>query len=341
MSGHLKPKENRDNSLYKEMDRDVYMETERRGRHKMDKFAFVMLNYNCFEATVQCVQSLMKKLDRPDCIMIIVDNGSQDGSGKKLKKQFSGNLNIHVLLSKKNLGFSRGLNAGYRYAKLKMKCNYISLINNDTLLLSDSYCKICSRDYEKYGYAVLGPQIENTEQDSVNRNPYRAIEKNPEEMRLILKRQRRHLGLHILMASLHMRNTYLKIRNFQKNMCRKSADGKPITETCKGVVLETGLHGCWLVFSPAYVSRFDGLEEITFLYNEEWLLFHRCRENQMLMMYEPDIHIFHAQHTVLLKFSKDENDKFLHRAKAEMNSMKRVIAYIEQRKDMEQDLNGY
>ena len=59
------------------------------------------------------------------------------------------------------------------------------------------------------------------------------------------------------------------------------------------------------------------------------------------MMYEPDIHIFHAQHTVLLKFSKDENDKFLFRAKAEMNSMKRVIAYIEQRKDMEQDLNGY
>lgn len=304
----------------------------------MDRFAFVMLNYNSSEATIQCVQSLMQKLDRNDCCIIIVDNGSQDGSGRKLKKKYSGLSSVHILLSKRNLGFSRGLNAGYRYAKYKMGCNFISLINNDTLLLSDNYCRICLTDYQKYGYAVLGPRIENYEHDSVNRNPYRAIEKKPEEMRLILKQQSRKLWLHILLASFHVRNAYLKIRIFLDNIRQKTVFGnassenpylKQWKEESKSIVLRTGLHGCWLIFSPEYVSEFDGLEEITFLYCEEWLLFNRCRENQMLMMYDPDIHIFHAEHTELLQFSENENERFLHRAKREIHSMRRVIAYID------------
>ena len=130
-------------------------------------FAFVMLNYNSPDVTMKCVASIIDKA--PGSKIIIVDNGSADGSGKELKKLYNSFNEVKVILNDANLGFSKGLNVGYRYAK-EEGYSFIALINNDTEILTENFCQYCIEDYEKFNFAVLGPQIKKDEMD-YNVNP--------------------------------------------------------------------------------------------------------------------------------------------------------------------------
>jgi hypothetical protein len=93
----------------------------------------ILVNYNGLEDTLACIESL-KKIDRNDYEIIIVDNGSADGSLGKLKKlQLD---KVIVLDSGGNLGFSGGNNMGINYA-LEHCSDYVLLLNNDTLVEPD------------------------------------------------------------------------------------------------------------------------------------------------------------------------------------------------------------
>jgi len=94
------------------------------------KVGVVIVNYNGFEYVVDCVKSLMlstwNNLD-----IIVVDNGSSDGSVDKLGEMFGDS--IIVVDSGVNLGFAGGNNVGIRLA-LERQCEYILLLNNDTVV---------------------------------------------------------------------------------------------------------------------------------------------------------------------------------------------------------------
>lgn len=81
-----------------------------------------ILNWNGKEMTVECLESL-KKLKYKNYEVIVVDNGSDDGSVEFLKKI----PGIKLVTHKENLGFTGGHNAAYKI----MKGKYICLFNND------------------------------------------------------------------------------------------------------------------------------------------------------------------------------------------------------------------
>jgi GT2 family glycosyltransferase len=60
--------------------------------------------------------------------IIVVDNGSSDGSAQMLPQEFP---QITVLSQETNLGFAAGCNVGVRYAVAK-GAEYVLLLNNDT-----------------------------------------------------------------------------------------------------------------------------------------------------------------------------------------------------------------
>lgn len=94
--------------------------------------AIILVNWNSYEVTNDCILSL-KKTSYPDFKIILVDNGSADGSGQKLEQQHPG---IIVLYSDKNLGFTGGNNIGLRYS-LEHQFTYSMLLNNDTFVEPD------------------------------------------------------------------------------------------------------------------------------------------------------------------------------------------------------------
>lgn len=114
----------------------------------MNKLGIVVLNYKtCFD-TIECVNSLInqqyEKLE-----IIIIDNYSQDGSYEKLQSEFSHIKNIHIIENDENLGFARGNNIGIIYAREQLKCEFVFILNSDTVFTDKHICSILVNTYTK------------------------------------------------------------------------------------------------------------------------------------------------------------------------------------------------
>lgn len=103
---------------------------------KTKKISIIILAWNGWERFTQpCLLSIFEKTDYPDYEVIIVDNGSMDGTSSGLKSLGS---NIVVIVNKENRGFSFGNNQGAKMAK----GDYLLFLNNDTLIKSADWLTI-------------------------------------------------------------------------------------------------------------------------------------------------------------------------------------------------------
>lgn len=90
----------------------------------------IILNWNGINNTLFCIKNVLN-ISNVRFKIILLDNGSKDNEGQELLKRYKSNKNIDVLLLKKNLGFTGGVNYGINYAK-KFSPDYFLLLNNDT-----------------------------------------------------------------------------------------------------------------------------------------------------------------------------------------------------------------
>ncbi len=89
----------------------------------------VIVLYNSYGDTAACLKSL-QAATYPNLRVVLVDNGSTDGSGERLWQEFP---EVTHLRNELNLGFAGGCNAGIR-AALDHGSDYVCLLNNDTLV---------------------------------------------------------------------------------------------------------------------------------------------------------------------------------------------------------------
>jgi GT2 family glycosyltransferase len=89
----------------------------------------VVLNWNSREMTRDCIQSLLA-MEGDSFQILLIDNGSQDGSVEYLQEAFP---NIQVIANGRNLGFAAGCNIGMDRA-LREGYDYVLLVNNDTII---------------------------------------------------------------------------------------------------------------------------------------------------------------------------------------------------------------
>ena len=92
----------------------------------------VILNWNGWEDTIKCVESL-QKVTYSHVTIVLVDNGSTDGSVERLSKRFP---EVQLLSLPNNRGYAAGNNAGIRYA-LNHGADYVLVLNNDTVVNPD------------------------------------------------------------------------------------------------------------------------------------------------------------------------------------------------------------
>lgn len=92
----------------------------------MDKITVVIPNYNGIRFLEDCLDSVLdQEPDTPGYCILVVDNGSSDGSLELLGERYP---QIRVEALPENKGFCHAVNLGIR----KAKTPYVILLNNDT-----------------------------------------------------------------------------------------------------------------------------------------------------------------------------------------------------------------
>ena len=86
----------------------------------------VVLNWNGRDVTPRCLDSIFRSSRPPDAVLV-VDNGSRDGSTDIVRALYPQAI---VIENQRNLGFAEGCNIGIQYL-LDLNFDFVLLLNND------------------------------------------------------------------------------------------------------------------------------------------------------------------------------------------------------------------
>jgi GT2 family glycosyltransferase len=92
--------------------------------------SIIIVNWNARQFMQQCAYSIKQNTDYPAYEVIVIDNGSKDGSIELLLQLRKKGLVDKVIFNKKNEGFAFANNQGFKAAK----GSYLFMLNNDVLL---------------------------------------------------------------------------------------------------------------------------------------------------------------------------------------------------------------
>lgn len=118
------------------------------------KIAIVILNWNGFEDTSECISSL-QMISCSNYKIVVVDNGSVNDDYQSLKHKFP---EIDIIRSETNLGFSGGNNFGINHA-LNQNPEYVLLLNNDTIVSPNFIEPLLKLFNEDNKIGIAAPQI--------------------------------------------------------------------------------------------------------------------------------------------------------------------------------------
>ena len=259
-------------------------------------FCFVVLNYKNYQETINCVHSILDNAEKKFITrIIVVDNNSNNGSKEALYNEFNDYEMVDIIVNNKNLGFAKGHNTGFVFAKKNYNPDYIFLCNNDLVFKQKNFETIIDNEYKESGFAVLGPMIYSDNE---------VFKFNREMPKLQNIKRSRLINLKKYLQTLF----YLPVKKKEYTFNDKNID---YSKKAYDVVL----HGSLLVFSRKYIELFDGLYDKTFLYCEEYFLFLRLKQNNLKSVYCPDFIVEHYRKgaTKQSKKSKRKVDLMIYR----------------------------
>lgn len=114
----------------------------------------VVLNTNAWPDTQACLESLAR-LDYANYRVVVVDNGSRDGSEELIRRHFP---DVTVLQTGGNVGFSRGNNAGIRHA-LAEGAGFVWILNNDTVVEEEALTALVEEAASDDANGIVGSAL--------------------------------------------------------------------------------------------------------------------------------------------------------------------------------------
>ncbi len=291
--------------------------------------AFLILHYYTIEDTKKCIESIIENCSKNEFKnyeIIIVDNGSKNNTGKKLEEIYQKNEKVNVIINEENLGFSTGNNVGFKFIKEKYDVDFIIMINNDIFMIQDNFLNLLFKEYEESSFDILGPKIVLPK----GNNDYHRSKLQP-----IFRYRIEICKLYIkwLINFIDKKEFLRQIKNrfINKSYVKQENSIKSEDIRQENIVI----HGSCIIFSKNYIEKFDGLDEYTFLYGEEDLLYIKIISNNMKSVYNPKLYIFHNEDSSTNAITKNnKRSKILFTAKYGIIARKIIIKKIKENKEI-------
>lgn len=280
--------------------------------------AFVILHYRAIDTTINCVDSI--KALCGDKHIIIVDNASPDGTGKRLLERYADDGGVTVLLSESNEGFARGNNIGTLHAYRNHEPDFVVVLNNDVEIPQADFIPKLHEIYNEHPFDLLGPDIVSV---------FSGIHQNPKYLRgcslQSVRKKREYVRrsqnpiLMLLSSGEKMNPAYWRM--LQRR--RREKMGIDSSLAAEGVVL----HGSCVVFSRRYLDDHpQPFYPKTFMYYEMEILEWLCRQEGRVLRYDPAVSVLHYQYVA----SKMEYASIMRRSKFVASCLSDSLAAAEE-----------
>lgn len=138
----------------------------------------IVLNWNSYSETIECVKSLLNLNNYEDVKIIICDNNSSDCSYDKILNYLEENhnnnfLNItecdilntckkakfYLIQNFENYGYAGGNNIGIKFALNDSKMEFVWVLNNDTIVESDTLTKMIEKFKKDKSVGICGSKL--------------------------------------------------------------------------------------------------------------------------------------------------------------------------------------
>jgi GT2 family glycosyltransferase len=120
----------------------------------MPALSVVLVNYHGASDTLACLRSLRESSFR-NFDVYVVDNASDDNLESMIAAEFT---TVTFIQSPTNVGFARGNNIAIQRA-LDRQSDYVLLLNNDTIVASDTLQRLIDRMEADNTIGIAGPKI--------------------------------------------------------------------------------------------------------------------------------------------------------------------------------------
>ena len=217
----------------------------------------VVLNYNNFKKTFECVDSILSTTDIEYRIYLI-DNNSSNNSYVELYNRYKNEESVIVLETQENGGYARGNNFGARKA-ISDGCDSILISNNDMIYYENSiekmYLTLKNSDAFLVGPKVVKPDGQC--QISFKKDFYTWSE-------------------------------YMKHETYLAAFCKNRLMDIP-----QEVTKVKWIAGCCFIVDAFDFERIGMFDEHTFLYFEEYILAAKAEKAGFKLYYDPDATVMH------------------------------------------------
>ena len=220
------------------------------------EIGIVILNYNNWEDTVCCIESIKHHPPQASYEIILVDNASYTAEIPEIERMISTG-EVFYIKNKNNLGYNGGNNVGIKRA-LEMGCEGILLSNNDVRFREGCIQELWEYAKGHPGVGIVGPKILD--------NSGRVQKSN-------LCRKTGLREKYLVRTRLHaiFRKSYRSYFGFERDY--------------DGTFPVYGVLGCCLLITGECARTVAPFDEYPFLYEEELMLGIRMEEKGFATVY--------------------------------------------------------
>ncbi len=252
----------------------------------MPEVLIITVNYRGADSTALFLESASQLECSKSTHVIVVENGSCDGSAECLRPIVARLDNVELLESPINRGYFGGANwALQQYLARGSRPDWVIICNND-ILFDDRHflSKLLQRDPENA--QVVAPAI-IARLTGLDCNPFLRKRLTP----IQLWRNRFWYSNYYLTWSLQLLSPYVRIlRHF---FCFRRL--KPQAGKCARIY---AAHGSFLIFSRSYFDAGGYIDDGFFLYAEEFTVAEICLRLGLRVVHDPDLQVWHYVHAV-------------------------------------------